>query len=123
MVSNASTPLFELGYGLSFASNSNLETLSEDSGLNNEGMGSSGEFFTKGAAVEPWGLWLSSGDLVKQIASYPTSVGGLIVSKTDHMAQEDALRLRWTQESGDYFRITSSDAVDLSRESNGAMEL
>ena len=123
VVSNASTPLFGLGYGLNYTSNSNLETLSEDSGLDNEGMGSTGEFFTKGAAVEPWGLWLSSGDLEKKIASYPTSVGGLIVSKTDHMAQEDALRIRWTQESGDYFRITSSDAVDLSRESNGAMEL
>ena len=122
VVSNE-TPLFGLGYGLNYTSNSNLETLSEDSGLDNEGMGSTGEFFTKGAAVEPWGLWLSSGDLEKKIASYPTSVGGLIVSKTDHMAQEDALRIRWTQESGDYFRITSSDAVDLSRESNGAMEL
>ena len=123
VVTDKSSPLFELGYGLNYASNSTLEPLSEDSGLDNKGMGSTGEFFTKGAAVEPWGLWLSSGDLVKQIASYPTSVGGLIVSKTDHMAQEDALRIQWTQESGDYFRVSTTDDVDFSRESNGAMEL
>ena len=41
----------------------------------------------------PWKLWLISGDLEKQIASFPTSVGGLIISKTDHLAQEDALRI------------------------------
>lgn len=123
VVSDEHEALFELGYGLTYSSKESLETLPELSGLENSAIGNSNEFYSKGAPVEPWGLWLSSGDLEKQIASYPTSVGGLIVSKTDHQAQEDALRIQWTQPSEDYFRISTTDAVDLSRESNGAMEL
>ena len=73
-----------------------------------------------------------SGELEKQIASFPTSVGGLIVSKTDHLAQEDALRINWTQgdetryqpsNQGDYFRISTVEPDDISRQSNGAMKL
>ena len=123
VVSDEHEALFGLGYGLNYSSKKSLETLPIISGLENSSISSSSEFYTKGVPVEPWGLWLSSGDLEKQIASYPTSVGGLIVSKTDHQAQEDALRIRWTQQSEDYFRISTTDAVDLSRESNGAMEL
>ena len=72
-----------------------------------------------------------SGELEKQIASFPTSVGGLIVSKTDHLAQEDALRINWTQgdetryqpsNQGDYFRISTIEPDDISRQSNGWKE-
>ena len=63
------------------------------------------------------------GKLEKQIASFPSSVGGLIISKTDHMAQEDALRINWTKSDGDYFCISSVKPNDLSRQSNGAMKL
>ena len=115
--------LFKLGYGLSFASSENLDVLPEKSGLENSVVASTGEFFSKGAAVDPWALWLSSGDLVKQISSFPTSVGGLIVSKTDHLAQEDALRINWTKSDGDYFRISSDKPDDMARQSNGAMKL
>ena len=70
--------------------------------------------------VDDW--WLST-KLEKQIASFPSSVGGLIISKTDHTAQEDALRINWTKSDGDYFRISSVKPNDLSRQSNGAMKL
>ena len=68
----------------------------------------------------------------KQIASFPTSVGGLIISKTDHLAQEDALRIHWTlgdetryspAEDGDYFRISTDQPDNMTRQSNGAMKL
>ncbi len=123
VVSDDATPLFELGYGLSYGDNTVVEELSEVSGLENAGAVSTGEFYLKGAPVEPWGLWLSTGDLVKQIASYPTSVGGLIVSKTDHQAQEDALRVKWTLSDGDQLRISSATGSDMARQANGAMEL
>ena len=116
-------PLFKLGYGLSYDSSENINLLSEKSGLENNNIASTGQFFSKGAAVAPWGLWLISDDLSKQIASFPTSFGGLIFSKIDHMAQEDALRINWTRSDGDYFRISSSNSNDMSRQSNGAMEL
>ena len=69
-----------------------------------------------------------SGELEKQIASFP--VGGLI--DADHLAQEDALRINWTQgdetryqpsNQGDYFRISTIEPDDISRQSNGAMKL
>ena len=116
-------PLFKLGYGLRYDSRENISLLSEKSGLENNNVASTGQFFNKGDAVAPWGLWLISDDLFKQIASFPTSYGGLIISKTDHMAQEDAIRINWTRSDEDYFRISSSNSNDMSRQSNGAMEL
>ena len=67
-------------------------------------------------------LMLDSGELDKQL-ELSTSVGGLIVSKTDYQAQEDALRINWTQTNGDYVRISTASPTSLARESNGAMEL
>ena len=115
--------LFELGYGLSYESNEEVSPLSEDAGLASAEIASTGIFFSKGAPVEPWSLWLHSGDLSKQIASFPTSVGGLIISKTDHEAQEDALRIRWTRSDFDQVRVSTASVRDMSRQANGAMEL
>ena len=116
-------PLFDLGYGLTYKSQELMAALPTVSGLENKSVASTGEFYNNGLAVAPWGLWLSSGDLVKQIASFPTSVGGLIISKTDHKAQEDALRINWTQSDGDQLRISTATPSDMARQSNGAMEL
>uniref|UniRef100_UPI00404B4CAB glycoside hydrolase family 3 N-terminal domain-containing protein n=1 Tax=Fulvivirga sp. TaxID=1931237 RepID=UPI00404B4CAB len=116
-------PLFKLGYGLSYNDHSTIDPLSEDSGLGNSAAVSTGEFFAKGAPVAPWEIWLRSGDLNKQIASFPSSVGGLIVSKTDHQAQEDALRLKWTKPDQNQLQISASSPSDMARQANGAMEL
>ena len=132
LVSEKKEVLFNLGYGLNYKSNDQIALLSENSGLENSNVASSGIYFSKGATVSPWDLWLISGELEKQIASFPTSVGGLIVSKTDHLAQEDALRINWTQgdqtryqpsNEGDYFRISTIEPDDMTRQSNGAMKL
>ena len=120
---NNNQALFEIGYGLSFTSINQIDFLSENSGLENSEIASTGEYFNKGDVVAPWNIWLISGELEKQIASFPSSVGGLIISKTDHMAQEDALRINWTKSDGDYFRISSVKPNDLTRQSNGAMKL
>ena len=120
---NNNQALFEIGYGLSFTSINQIDFLSENSGLENSDIASTGEYFNKGDVVAPWDIWLISGKLEKQIASFPSSVGGLIISKTDHMAQEDALRINWTKSDGDYFRISSVKPNDLTRQSNGAMKL
>ena len=120
---NNNQALFEIGYGLSYSSTDQIDFLSENSGLENSEIASTGEYFNKGDVVAPWDIWLISGELEKQIASFPSSVGGLIISKTDHMAQEDALRINWTKSDGDYFRISSVKPNDLTRQSNGAMKL
>ena len=132
IVSEKKETLFNLGYGLTYESNDQLALLSENSGLENSEIASTGIYFSKGASVPPWDLWLISGELEKQIASFPSSVGGLIVSKTDHLAQEDALRINWTlgdetryqpSNEGDYFRISSIEPDNMTRQSNGAMKL
>ena len=120
---NNNQELFKIGYGLSYTSINQIDFLSENSGLENSEIASTGEYFNKGDVVAPWDIWLISGKLEKQIASFPSSVGGLIISKTDHMAQEDALRINWTKSDGDYFRISSVKPNDLTRQSNGAMKL
>tara|TARA_B100001778_G_scaffold116880_1_gene95996 strand:- start:585 stop:3017 length:2433 start_codon:yes stop_codon:yes gene_type:complete len=123
VIKNNNDPLFKIGYGLSYDSIDYIDPLSENSGLENNEIASTGEYFTKGEVVPPWVIWLISGELEKQIASFPSSVGGLIISKTDHLAQEDALRINWTKSDGDYFRISSVNPNDLTRQSNGAMKL
>ena len=123
VIKNNNDPLFKIGYGLSYDSIDYIDPLSENSGLENNEIASTGEYFIKGEVVPPWVIWLISGELEKQIASFPSSVGGLIISKTDHLAQEDALRINWTKSDGDYFRISSVNPNDLTRQSNGAMKL
>ena len=115
--------LFELGYGLSYEEQKNIELLPIASGLENKAIISSGEFFSKGKSIEPWSMWLVSGELEKQIVIYPTSIGGLIIKKTDHLAQEDALRINWTNLDSNYFKITSKNPSNMVRQSNGAMKL
>lgn len=118
-----SKALFDLGYGLSYTQKSEVDILSEESGLENSEVTSSGSFYSKGAPVAPWLLWLKSGDLSKQIASFPSSVGGLIISNTDHEAQEDALRIKWTKPDFDQVRLSTAKPTDMSRETTGSMEL
>lgn len=121
--SKNSKPLFDLGYGLTYDNAPALAMLSEDSGLANSQVASVDQFFDKGAPVAPWSLWLHSGDFSKQVASFPTSMSGLIISKIDHLAQEDALRLKWTAADYSEMRIKTSDAINMLRQTNGAMEL
>jgi beta-glucosidase len=115
--------LFELGYGLTYESDNIVDELSEEDGLENIKVVSTGNFFSKGASIAPWNLWMNTSDLNKQIGGFPTSLGGLIVSKTDHVAQEDALRLNWTRLDNDQLRISTASPSDMSRQTNGAMEL
>lgn len=118
IVSEDAKPLFNLAYGLSYSDTVTVDQLSEESGLESLAVTSTGEFFKEGTAVAPWGLWLNSGDLIKQIASFPTSVGGLIVSKTDHKAQEDALRIKWTKADQDQMRLSTASPNNMSHQEN-----
>ncbi len=115
--------LFELGYGLSYDDNKNIGLLTTEPELDDNRKISTGEFFIKGKSVDPWIMSLVSGGLEKQILSYPTSIGGLIINKTDHFAQEDALRINWTNSDLNYFKISSKNSINMTRQSNGAMKL
>lgn len=115
--------LFGLGYGLSYGSAEQVEKLPETSGLEAVEVASTGVFFDKGQAIAPWQLQLQSADLEKQVASFPTPIGGLLVAKTDHKAQEDALKIEWTSTAQIQAQLVTTSPSDMARESNGAMEL
>ena len=117
-------PLFAVGYGLSYGNDSTIATLSEDSGLDALAAGSSDSFFQGGQPVAPWTLVLRHGEFFKTADGFPTSIDDLLVSKTDYRAQEDALRLRWTgTTTAQQLRVSAPVTIDLSRQSNGEMEL
>jgi len=55
VVSADDKPLFDLGYGLQYGDNDQVDQLSENSGLEDSEIASTGDFYQKGAAVAPWG--------------------------------------------------------------------
>lgn len=111
-------PLFALGYGLSYGDDGNVGELSEDAGLGGQTVTSKGLFFSKGELPAPWEI-IRYGS---PVSSLPFESAGLIVSAYDKAAQEDSLRVTF-KTGEENFEIASSYPVDLSRESNGAMEL
>ena len=111
-------PLFAFGYGLSYGDDGNLSALSEESGLADGSATSKGVFFAKGEFPAPWEL-IRYGS---PVSSLPFESAGLIVTAYDMAAQEDSLKVDF-KTGEEPFLIASSYPVDLSRESNGAMEL
>ncbi len=111
-------PLFPLGYGLSYDDAGDLAPLSEDSGLEGDTATSKGVYFAKGELPAPWEI-IRYGS---PVSSLPFESAGLIVSAYDKAAQEDSLLVNF-KTGEERFEIASSYPVDLSRESNGAMEL
>ncbi|MEM9178675.1 MAG: glycoside hydrolase family 3 N-terminal domain-containing protein [Pseudomonadota bacterium] len=111
-------PLFAFGYGLGYGDDGNLAELSEDSGLADGAAVSKGEFFSKGEFPAPWELFRYG----SPVTALPFESAGLIVTAYDRAAQEDSLKIDF-KTGEENFEIASGYAVDLARESNGAMEL
>ena len=111
-------PLFAFGYGLGYGDDGNLADLSEDSGLGDGAAVSKGEFFSKGEFPAPWELFRYG----SPVTALPFESAGLIVTAYDRAAQEDSLKIDF-KTGEENFEIASGYAVDLARESNGAMEL
>ena len=108
-------PLFPLGYGMSLKDNEVLGPLSIESGVS-EGLGDKGVFFEKGLTIRPWILTVNGSPI-----EVPHSEAGISVETFDYTAQEDAVRVKFTDVEN-VFSIASYP-LDYSREANGAMEL
>lgn len=109
-------PLFALGYGLSFGDESQVAALEEDDSA--DASGPRGVYFTKGQAQAPWEVT----DDGSPTGPLPYRGDGLTVAATDMAAQEDALRIGFTDPDA-VFALASGYARDVTREANGAMEL
>jgi beta-glucosidase len=118
-------PQFAFGYGLRYADKGAWAPLPEDSGIRGE-QGEAGVYFNKGKPSAGLAMRLSG---IKQAempaVTFPAvlSDASLKVSAVDHKAQEDARRLQWSGSGKASMALVSSRALDLTRESNGDVQL
>ena len=118
-------PQFAFGFGLHYADNGNLAALPEVSGITGE-QGDAGVYFNKGKPTAGLAMRLSG---VKQselpAVTFPAvlSDASLKVSAVDHKAQEDARRLQWSGSGKANMALLSTRPLDLTRESNGDVQL
>jgi beta-glucosidase len=118
-------PLFPFGYGLSYADKGNLAALPEDSGVTGD-EGAPGVFFARGDTGAGMTLRLEAGDgQGVSVTQVPEALNGdlLRVAGVDHLAQEDARRLAWSGSAPARWLLVSGTPLDLTRESNGDVQL
>ncbi len=109
--------LFPVGYGLSYDDTVSVAALDEVSGLDDEVLAAKGDFYSKGAARQPWELAVNN----TPIDGLPFDNTNVELRTVDGEAQEDSLSVTFSGPAR--FAIASNYAHDFSRESNGAMEL
>ena len=110
-------PLFELGYGLSYADSANLGELPEESGLPDGMVAAKGVFFEKGQAQEPWRFAVN-----ELHVTTPYNEGGIRIAAYDKSAQEDSFRIQ-SEDGEGIVSIMSGYTLDFQREANGEVEL
>jgi beta-glucosidase len=116
-------PLFAYGYGLSYARPRRVAPLPETSGLEAQSSQSQGTWFEKGKLGAGMQLALTSRANVQKVQSGTAVTDGLKSLSVDRRAQEDSRRFVWTGQTLATWIIRSETAVDLSRESNGALAI
>ncbi len=122
IVQKDNSPLFDLGYGLNYDSEKHVESLPEIEDPELSQPESTEIYYAKGTTVNPWALWIAVGNNLKKIEGYPFENKSISVGKVDHLAQEDALQIDWIDGSSN-ISIRADQPIDLSRQSNGALEL
>lgn len=122
MTADAKGPrLFDLGYGLTTKSTSELGTLSEDSGVANE-EASAGLFFDKGLPTASWSLLVSDGqsDRTRITTTPAEAIGGRVqVRAVDHLTQEGARQFISGGGGPTVVELVTHAPIDVSRETNG----
>lgn len=117
-------PLFEYGYGLSFGETVDLPPLPEASGLADAGSDTGRELFGNGAFSRPWELILGDASGESADATRTSAEAGSIrATIVDGRAQEDSRRLAWSGVGAASAAVVRPDAVDWTRESNGALAI
>lgn len=109
------SPLFPVGYGLSYAEASdNIDALSEASGVEDALITSQTEVFRKGGTVAPWKAFLIAQDEGVLFNGSTANVSGLAAKRTDHLAQEDAISLSFTGDEAKLAFLPDGGTADWS---------
>lgn len=115
-------PQFKLGHGLRYGQHEPLAALSEDSGLPHNDA-PPGVYFASGKVAAGWSLQFADATgQTSTVRTLPAVAPGITVTAADHLAQEDARRLRWQASGPAQVWLEADTPVDLSREAmSGAM--
>jgi beta-glucosidase len=116
-------PLFAFGYGLTYASKTDVPQLDETRPAGARGDAS--VYFSAGRVPEGWSLALRDQGGSSRIGgnSGRSASGALEVFGVDRNAQEDARRFVWKGNQEAAVTIGASHPLDLSREANGQLSL
>lgn len=113
--------LFDLGYGLTTDSVSDVPVLPEISGVAEEET-SAGLFFDKGLPTASWSLIVSDGESDRtRITTTPAEAvdGRIQVRAVDHLTQEGARQFTTDGSGPALIELTTHAPIDISRETNG----
>lgn len=117
---------FVYGFGLTYAADGELATLSETAPSRSADAASTREYFQSGRAGSGWTVAVAEADSARSPLSAATgssASGALKVSAIDRAAQEDARLLQWSGSGPATFVIERTDPIDLQREANGQLSL
>ncbi len=110
-------PLFPLGFGLSYTTrDADLALLPEESGLDQSLLVESGAVFRRGGTLAPWKTYLVSSEEAVLFNGTGANLSGLTASRTDHLAQEDAIALNFTSADAGLAFLPEGGRVDWSED-------
>lgn len=114
-------PLFEVGYGLSYADNGNLNATNEWPDFDLFAQKSTRELVARGRPLTPWRMQLAFGSTQHDPTGTLRYSGDAIeLGRADYHAQEDSMSLQWHDQAS----VTiHGPAVDWSRAANGDLAL
>ncbi|WP_371182400.1 glycoside hydrolase family 3 protein [Xanthomonas sacchari] len=119
------SPQFAFGYGLTYEDKGDLSRLSEVSGVSGaQAVG--GVYLDRGKPAVGINLILFGGAQANlPAATFPAALadGSLKVTAIDHKAQEDARRFVWSGSGTSGLALVLPKPLDVSRESNGDVQL
>ncbi len=116
-------PLFALGYGLSYGDDGELDELSEESGLAGMQAEANGAVFQRGGTLSPWNAFLVAGSEGVIFNGTGANLDALTGTRTDHLAQEDAISLRFVDDGAALVFMPEGRSVDWSGEAADGMAL
>lgn len=108
------TPLFTVGYGLSYSDKGEIGELSEESGLGPEWSQDVNAVFRKGGTTAPWKAFLMSDSGAVLFNGTGANLPEVAGSRADHLAQEDAIRLSFSGAGAGLVFLPEGAPVDWS---------
>ncbi len=114
---------FAYGHGLTYDDDATLARLPEDPGVDLSAI-QSARFFERGGLAKGWQLRIGQGDAGTRVTT-PVEARdtALTVTAVDHKAQEDAWRYDWTAAGASRIAFVAPQPLDLTRETNGDVQL